>query len=192
MIEYQRATEAHDVQAVIALLAPDIVVRSPITNRIRFEGIEQVSDLFVRIFDVISDIRFYETIGEGEASQVIFWRARVGRHYLEESNLLRLDDQGRIREMTVFMRPVSGLMVLATELVSSFARSQRARPRACRADDARAAERGLPFGRAARPPSHGRGISLATGRARLRPPSSSSRTPAISARAAGWSSARAT
>ena len=41
MREYQRATEAHDVQAVIALFAPDIVVRSPITERIRFEGIAE-------------------------------------------------------------------------------------------------------------------------------------------------------
>jgi SnoaL-like domain len=121
MLEYQQATEAHDVQAVIALLAPDIIVRSPITTRIRFEGIDDVSDLFIRIFDILSDIRFYETIGEGESSQVIFWRARVGKHYLEEANLLRLDDQGRIKEMTVFMRPLPGVLALATTLVASFA-----------------------------------------------------------------------
>ena len=120
MLELQRAAEAHDPQAFIALLAPDIVVRSPITQDIRFEGIEQATDLFERVFAVLSDIRFYETIGEGESSQVIFWRGRVGRHYLEEANLLRLDEQGRVREMTVFMRPLPGLLALATELISSF------------------------------------------------------------------------
>ena len=35
------AVESHDAQAVIALLAPNIVIRSPITTLIRFEGIDQ-------------------------------------------------------------------------------------------------------------------------------------------------------
>lgn len=117
----QAAAHAHDVEAVIECFANDIVVRSPITQRIRFEGIDQASDLFRRVFTVISDIRFYETIGEGTPNQVIFWRGRVGRHYLEEANLLRLDDAGRIREMTVFMRPAPGLLALAAGLASSLA-----------------------------------------------------------------------
>lgn len=117
----QAAAHAHDVDAVIACFADDIIVRSPITQRIRFEGIEQASDLFRRVFDVISDIRFYETVGEGTPTQVIFWKGRVAGQYLEEANLLRLDADGRIREMTVFMRPAPGLLALAAALASSLA-----------------------------------------------------------------------
>ena len=98
-----------------------MLFRSPITQRIRFVGIEQAADLFRRVFLVVDDIRFYETVGDGERAQVIFWKGRIGRHYLEEANLLRLDDNGRIREMTVFMRPIPGLLTLATELAASFA-----------------------------------------------------------------------
>jgi SnoaL-like domain len=115
------AAERHDVSAVIALFAPDIIVRSPITGLIRFEGLEQTRDLFTRVFDVISDVRFYETVGEGQPTQVIFWAGWVGPHYLEEANLLRLDAEGRIREMTVFMRPVPGLLALAAGLAGSLA-----------------------------------------------------------------------
>ena len=114
------AQERHDVEAVIACFAPDIVIRSPITQRVRFEGIEQASDLFRRVFRAISDIRVYETIGDGR-SQVVFWRGRVGRNYLEEANLLRFDERGLVKEMTVFMRPVPGLLALAVELASSLA-----------------------------------------------------------------------
>ncbi len=121
MEELRRAAEAHDSVAVIALFSPDIIVRSPITQLIRFEGYDQVSDLFERIFKVISDIQFYETIGEGTNNQVIFWKGRVGSEYLEEANLIRLDDQGRIREMTVFMRPIPGLLALASVLAPSLA-----------------------------------------------------------------------
>lgn len=129
----EEAAHAHDVDAVIACFADDIVIRSPITQRIRFAGIEQADDLFRRVFSLISDIRFYETVGEGTQTQVIFWRGRVGRHYLEEANLLRLDDDGRIEEMTVFMRPVPGLLALTAGLAGSLAsRHGRARGLAVR------------------------------------------------------------
>lgn len=121
MLALQRAAHDHDVDAVIACFATDIVIRSPVTQRIRFAGIEQAEDLFRRVFTVISDIRFYETVGEGERTQVIFWRGRVGRQYLEEANLLRLNSDGLISEMTVFMRPLSGLLTLAAELASALA-----------------------------------------------------------------------
>jgi hypothetical protein len=114
------ANERGDVEALIACFAPDIVIRSPITQRVRFEGIEQASDLFHRVFRIISEIRVYETIGD-RRSQVVFWRGRVGRDYLEEANLLRFDERGLVKEMTVFMRPVPGLVALAVELASSLA-----------------------------------------------------------------------
>lgn len=121
MLEFERAAHAHDADAVIACFANDIVIRSPVTQRIRFAGIEQASELFRCVMSVISDIEFYETIGEGEKSQVIFWRGRVGKHYLEEANLLRLGEDGRIEEMTVFMRPIPGLLALATGLAAELA-----------------------------------------------------------------------
>ena len=116
------AGEGNDPDAMIALLADTVVVRSPITDRIRFEGTEQASDLFERVFDSISDIRFYEVVGTGTATQVIFWRGTVAGRSLEEANLLRLDDQGRITEMTVFMRAIPGLLQLVAELAPSLAR----------------------------------------------------------------------
>jgi hypothetical protein len=73
------------------------------------------SDLFRRIFQIISALRVYETICEGR-SCVVFWRGRVGQNYLEETNLLRFDKAGLVKEMTVFMRPVP---VLGEELASS-------------------------------------------------------------------------
>jgi len=129
MLAFEQAAHDHDVEAAIACFATDIVIRSPITQRIRFVGIEQAADLFRRVFALISDIRFYETVGEGERTQVIFWRGRVGCHYLEEANLLRMDSEGRISEMTVFMRPLPGVLALAVGLASSLA-SRHGAPRA--------------------------------------------------------------
>jgi ketosteroid isomerase-like protein len=128
------AGETHDPRATIALLADDVIIRSPITDRIRFEGVDQARDLFIRVFDTISEIRFYEVVGAGSDTQVIFWRGRVAGCPLEEANLLRIHDDGRIAEMTVFMRAVPGLLQLVAELAPSLAgRHGRARAALIRA-----------------------------------------------------------
>lgn len=121
MRAFESAIHAHDVEAAIACFAPDIIIRSPITQRIRFVGIEQAAEIFRFVFARISDVRVYLTVGEGESTQVLFWRGRIGRHYLEEANLLRLDAHGRICEMTVFLRPVPGLLALGAWLGTSLA-----------------------------------------------------------------------
>jgi hypothetical protein len=77
----------------IACFAPDIVVRSPITQRIRFEGVEQASDLFRRVFRIISRLRVYETIGE-RRSRVVFWRGPPRTKLPRRANLLRFDETG--------------------------------------------------------------------------------------------------
>lgn len=123
------AIEAHDTEAFIALLADDVIVRSPITTKIRFEGIEQATDLFRRVFPELRDVQLYKVVGAGGSSQVIFWRGMVGSKVLEESNLLEIDDEGRITEMTVFMRALPGLLTFAGRIAPSLAR-RRGRIRA--------------------------------------------------------------
>lgn len=123
------AGETHDPQALIELLSEDVIIRSPITDRIRFEGIDQARDLFGRVFEAISDITFYEVVGTGSTTQVIFWRGQVAGYPLEEANLLRLNSDGRIAEMTVFMRAVPGLLQLVADLAPSLA-SRHGRARA--------------------------------------------------------------
>jgi hypothetical protein len=123
------AGETSNAPAFIDLLADDVIVRSPITQRIRFEGINQAGDLFRRIFDIISDITMYEVIGQGTSAQVIFWHGTVGDTYLEEANLIRMNDDGKIIEMTVFMRAIPGLLQLTARIAPSLA-SRKGRARA--------------------------------------------------------------
>jgi hypothetical protein len=118
------AAERGDAAEFIATLSHDVVVRSPITQGIRFEGIEQATALFTHVFAAISDVRIYEHLGKGTSTQAIFWRGRVGKHYLEEANLIRLDDTGQVGEMTVFMRPIPGVMELAARLAPKLARDR--------------------------------------------------------------------
>jgi len=105
------------VEGIVALLAPDVVLRSPISGRARLEGRETVADLLRVVFTVLDDIQFYATAGEGERTQAVFWCGKVLGVHVEEANLLRLDAEGRIAEMTLFIRPLAGLFTLALVLV---------------------------------------------------------------------------
>jgi hypothetical protein len=119
--ELQSSGEALDAERLVALLAPDIIVRSPITQLIRFDGIEQARDLFRRIFSLLGPSGFYQVVGGGSSTQVIFSRGSVDGVYLEEANLIRMNAEGKIVEMTVFMRAVPGLLQLASRIAPSLA-----------------------------------------------------------------------
>jgi hypothetical protein len=116
------AVETHDRDAFMALLAPDIVIRSPITQRIMFEGVDQARELFGHIFNIIRDIRMYEGVGAGSSRQVIFWRGNVNGVYLEEANLIQMNERGEISEMTVFMRAIPGLLELTANIAPALTR----------------------------------------------------------------------
>jgi SnoaL-like protein len=114
------AMEAGDHAAVVQLLAPDVIVRSPIIGS-AFEGADAVGNLFAAIIDIFEGLEY---TGEAEADglQVLVFRARVRDRTLEGVDLIRVDADGRIAEMTVLMRPMTDLALLANELGPRLAR----------------------------------------------------------------------
>lgn len=112
MRAFREAVEAGDVDAAIALLAEDVVFRSPAVFK-PYEGRAVVEMILRAVFETFEDFRYTDVLeGEGDASALVF-SARVGDRTLEGVDLIRLDGEGRIRELTVFVRPKSGLQALA-------------------------------------------------------------------------------
>jgi ketosteroid isomerase-like protein len=85
------AGERGDADAVAELLAPDVVFHSPMTERIRFEGKQEVAALHRDIFAVLEDIDTAEPLGSGDTRSFCF-RARVRGVELEASNLVRCNE----------------------------------------------------------------------------------------------------
>lgn len=112
---YRQAGEAGDVEAVLAVLAPDVVLRSPITDRISFHGHEEMRDLLESVFETMTDIRYFADIGD-DRQRALFFRARVGRQPIEECMRAELNEQGLVSEITVAIRPLPGLAALAVAL----------------------------------------------------------------------------
>jgi ketosteroid isomerase-like protein len=109
------AGERGDADAVGELLARDVVFHSPMTERIRFEGKDEVAALHRDIFAVLDDITTTEPLAVGDTGTFAF-RARVRGAELEAMNVVRCNAQGQIVELKVFVRPLPGLATLFAAL----------------------------------------------------------------------------
>jgi SnoaL-like domain len=96
---------------MVACMAPDVVFHSPVTFR-PFLGREAVSVLFAALLDVFEDFAYIDEI-EADGLHALVFRARVGERSLEGVDLLRTGDDGQVRDFTVMVRPMSGVIALA-------------------------------------------------------------------------------
>jgi hypothetical protein len=122
------AFAARDFDGVTRALAPDVVLHSPITKSFRFEGRDEVAALLETVRGVFDDLQYLHDLGAGDVRVLVF-RARVGRQSIEGTDILLLDEHGRVREIRVFARPLAGLTALAAALAPRLAR-RRGRSRA--------------------------------------------------------------
>ena len=106
------ALESGDVDAAVALLAPDVVFRSPIVHK-PYRGPDAVRALLEGVLAVFEDFRYERVIGAPDAvDHALVFVARIGDRELEGCDFIHVNDAGRIDELCVMVRPGSGLMAL--------------------------------------------------------------------------------
>ncbi|MFI1360329.1 nuclear transport factor 2 family protein [Streptomyces sp. NPDC020898] len=120
---WRAAEERGDVDAAVACLSPDVVLSSPLTDQFAFEGTDQLRDFLTAAFAAVKDVRYHTQTGEGDTYALVY-RARVGSQSFEEVQMLRLDDQARITEITLFGRPMPALTALMHLMGPALARQQ--------------------------------------------------------------------
>jgi hypothetical protein len=120
------AAEMGDADAVAELLAPDVVFHSPMTERVRFEGKEEVAALHRDIFAVLEGLETTEPLALGDTRSFSF-RARVRGVELEAHVLLHVNEQGQIDELKIFARPLPGLATLFAALPPRVSARRRGR-----------------------------------------------------------------
>ncbi len=88
-------------------LREDVVLHSPILFR-GFEGREIVGQVLTHVAATLEGLTYVDEIA-GERSVCLRFEAKVGELELEGIDFLELDDDGRVAELTVFMRPLSAI-----------------------------------------------------------------------------------
>jgi len=118
---FRLAVEEEDLDAIGALLAPEIVFHSPVTFH-PFIGRETVKRLLGIVGETFEDFRYTDELHADGADALIF-RAAVGDRQIEGIDLLRFDEQGLIADFTVMVRPLSALMPFAQAVGEGVARA---------------------------------------------------------------------
>lgn len=124
--------QAGDFAAMRELLAPDVVLHSPIAESVKFRGRDNVLELLRIANDAYEDLSYTAIVGRGDTWMQVF-DVRVDGTAMQGADLMRLDDEGRVREFTVFFRPLAGVATLASALAPEVARRQGSRPRSAAA-----------------------------------------------------------
>jgi hypothetical protein len=114
--EFRRAVEGQDMEAGIALLAEDVVFRSPVVFK-PYEGREAVGYLLRFVAQTFEDFRYIREIGTPDsADHLLEFVARVGDKEVNGVDIIHVGDDGLIDDFTVMVRPMSGMLALAESM----------------------------------------------------------------------------
>src|SRR6266498_680069 len=95
------AYEARDLDGIAEALSPEVVLHSPILGA-PFVGIDEATDLFAVVLDQLWPLTYVDEI-PGDP-HILHFTGEIKDERLEGIDLLRFDDAGRVKEITVFFR----------------------------------------------------------------------------------------
>src|SRR6476620_1300020 len=104
---FRVAAESKDLDLLAETLREDVVLHSPVLFR-GFEGRDTVSAVLTHVAATLENFSYTDELADAE-TVVLRFKATVGDRELEGIDFLELDSEGRVRELTVFMRPFSAL-----------------------------------------------------------------------------------
>jgi hypothetical protein len=108
---FRAAVEREDISALEDVLAEDVVFRSPAVFR-AYEGRPAVLLLLAAAAQVFEGFHYTHQL-ETDDTAVLAFSARVGDRALDGIDLLHFAADGSVRELAVYIRPLSGLTALA-------------------------------------------------------------------------------
>jgi limonene-1,2-epoxide hydrolase len=125
MHPFRAAVEAQDLEAAVALMADDVVFRSPVVFK-PYRGREAVAMLLGAVTRVFEDFHYEREIGAADApDHALVFHTRVGDRELEGCDFLHTNEQGLIDELCVMVRPLSGVLALAEAMKAQLELVQR-------------------------------------------------------------------
>ena len=116
---FRQAAETKDFSAIDELFAEDVTFKSPVVYK-PYEGREAIAMLLGAVAQVFEDFRYTDHTETGDTATLAF-TARVGDRELDGIDLLRFDGEGKVREMQVYVRPMSGVNALAEGMAKKLA-----------------------------------------------------------------------
>jgi SnoaL-like domain len=111
---FKAAAETKDFDAAADLFAEDVTFRSPFVHTL-YEGLDAIKFILGNVVEVFENFRY---IGQTETDDqaVLMFEANVGDRDLQGVDIFKFNAEGKISEMTVMVRPMSGLQALSEQM----------------------------------------------------------------------------
>jgi len=105
---FRRAVESGDIDALAALFVPEATLHSPAVYE-PYVGRDAIHVLLGILLEIFQDFRYTDEFESEDGSRALLFRTRIGGRELQGLDVLRYDDEGQITDLTVMIRPRSGL-----------------------------------------------------------------------------------
>lgn len=121
LTRWHHCVATRDMSTLRELLHPDAVFRSPVAHK-PYPGADAVQLILSTVIEVFEDFTYHRMFTTEDARSVVLeFSARVGGRELKGIDMIRIDDEGRIVDFEVMVRPRSGLQALADEMAARLA-----------------------------------------------------------------------
>ncbi|MGW0799396.1 nuclear transport factor 2 family protein [Streptomyces sp. NPDC002692] len=125
MHPFRKAVEAGDLDAVEELLADDVVFTSPVAFK-PYPGKAITAAILRGVTRVFTDFRYVREIaGADGRDHALVFTARVGDKEINGCDFLHFDEDGRIDDLMVMVRPLSAAHALSEAMGAQFERISR-------------------------------------------------------------------
>lgn len=122
---FRTAVEAGEIAGASQLFREDAVFRSPVVYR-PYAGrdtVLKVLEAAERVLGLGGHFRYVNQLEDSDARVAILeFATEVDGRQVQGIDKLTFDDQGRITELTVMLRPASALQVVGARMAEEFAR----------------------------------------------------------------------
>ncbi|MFF9376649.1 nuclear transport factor 2 family protein [Streptomyces griseoluteus] len=125
MHPFRAAVENRDADAIEALLAEDVVFTSPVAFK-PYAGRAITAAILRGVLRVFEDFRYVREIADPDGRDHAFvFTATVGGREIQGCDFLHFDEEGRIDDFTVMVRPLSAAQALSEAMGAQFERIRR-------------------------------------------------------------------
>ncbi|MFE5934319.1 nuclear transport factor 2 family protein [Streptomyces sp. NPDC056470] len=125
MHAFRKAVENRDEDAIVALLAEDVVFTSPVAFK-PYPGKAITAAILRGVMRVFEDFEYVREIADPDGrDHALVFTATVNGRRIQGCDFLHLDEDGLIDDFTVMVRPLSAAQALAEAMGAQFDRIAR-------------------------------------------------------------------
>jgi len=113
---WHQMAASKDMSGLGAIVHPQAEFRSPMANS-PYRSAEAVTLVLGTVVKVFENFTYHRELSSDDGLNVVLeFSANVGDRQLKGIDLIRFDEQGKIIEFEVMIRPLSGLQALGQEM----------------------------------------------------------------------------